>query len=209
MEFKEIVSSRRAANFFDPGRPVPQELLKSVVETALQSPSSFNFQPWSLVVLKDDEDKGRLRKLAMDQPKITEAPVVLMVLADRNSWKQGTSAFDLFTKRGLEAGMPEGQLDWIADAAAGLYGRSHEAIQAFACKNAGFFAMSLMYAAKDAGLESHPMDGFDHDAVKKEFSIPDKYWVIMLLALGYFNQSEEMPAPKWRKTYEEAVVSFK
>nr|WP_300462341.1 nitroreductase family protein [Desulfobacula sp.] len=35
------------------------------------------------------------------------------------------------------------------------------------------------------GLETHPMDGFDHEAVKKEFNIPEKYWILLLLAVGY------------------------
>jgi len=33
--------------------------------------------------------------------------------------------------------------------------------------------MGLMYAATSLGLETHPMDGFDHEAVRKAFNIPD------------------------------------
>ena len=40
--------------------------------------------------------------------------------------------------------------------------------------------MSLMLAAKNLGLDTHPMDGFDHDGVKKAFDIPDNYWVLLL-----------------------------
>ena len=48
-----------------------------------------------------------------------------------------------------------------------LYGETPEKQQAFAVKNTGFFGMSLMYAAKELGFDTHPMDGFDHDAVKE------------------------------------------
>ncbi len=51
MEFKDIINNRRSINFFDPDKDVPQELLKQVVEMAAKTPSSFNLQPWSLMVL--------------------------------------------------------------------------------------------------------------------------------------------------------------
>jgi nitroreductase len=79
---------------------------------------------------------------------------------------------------------------------------------AFACKNAGFFAMSLMLAAKDAGLDSHPMDGFDIDGVRKAFKIPDQYWIPLLLAIGHFDKSKTLLPPKWRKSYDEIVMTF-
>ena len=54
----------------------------------------------------------------------------------------------------------------------------------FAAKNTGLFAMNLMLAAKGLGLETHPMDGFDEECIKKEFAIPDDKIVPMLIAVG-------------------------
>ena len=68
--------------------------------------------------------------------------------------------------------------------------------------------MSLMYAAKSLGLETHPMDGFDHEAVKKEFKIPDNFWIPLLLAVGHKQTDLELLPAKWRKKYNEIVVSF-
>jgi nitroreductase len=62
--------------------------------------------------------------------------------------------------------------------------------------------MNLMYAATANGLESHPMDGFDHEGVRKAFNIPDNYWVPLLLALGYPKPGLELHPPKWRKSVE-------
>jgi nitroreductase len=52
------------------------------------------------------------------------------------------------------------------------------------------------------------MDGFDHHAVRKEFNIPDNYWVPLLLAVGYLKKDMELAPSKWRKSYEEIVVKF-
>jgi len=68
--------------------------------------------------------------------------------------------------------------------------------------------MALMLAAKNLGLDTHPMDGFDHEAVRKEFNIPDNYWIPLLMAVGYFNKDMELAPPKWRKTVEEIIVKF-
>lgn len=209
MKFGEIINNRRAVNFFDPNKKVPEDQLKSVVELASKTPSSFNLQPWNLIVLRDYEDKTRLRKLAWNQPKVSEAPVVLIVLADRDGWREDNKFVEKNFQKMIKAGsMSEEQREWFKNARASLYGHSEDTIQAFACKNTGFFIMSLMLAAKSLGLDTHPMDGFDHEGVRKEFKIPENYWIPVLLAIGYFDKKKQLSPPKWRKTFDEIVVRF-
>lgn len=81
--------------------------------------------------------------------------------------------------------MQPDQRDWFLGATTGLYGKDSKTAQAFANKNAGLFAMSLMYSASEQSLETHPMDGFNHDGVKKEFNIPDNFWIPMLITVSY------------------------
>ena len=209
MEFKETVYARRAVNFFDPLKEVPDDLLKEMIETAARAPSGFNIQPWSLMILKDPENKQRLRKLAWDQPKVSEAPVMIIVLADTEGWIPGNEFAEKNFAELVKAGhMKAEQREWFDNACQTLYGASDLRKVAFACKNTGFFAMNLMLAARDLGIDTHPMDGFDLEGVRKEFRIPENYWIPLLLAVGYFNREKELPPPKWRKTYEEIVVRF-
>ncbi|WP_320172537.1 nitroreductase family protein [Maridesulfovibrio sp.] len=207
MDFTDILEKRRAVNFFDPDRDVEDALLRKIVEQAGNAPSSYNLQPWKLKILRDPERKKALRALAFDQPKITEAPVILMVLADRDGWKidspTAQKVFADFVKVGK---MQEDQQEWFSGVTNALYGRSEDAVQAFANKNTGLFAMSLMYAATANGLESHPMDGFDHDAVCKEFEIPDNYWIPMLIAIGYLKPGITVYPKSWRQSFEEIVI---
>lgn len=209
MNFKEISEKRRSINFFDPDHDVSEDTLKKMVDIAAKTPSSFNLQPWNLIVLRKVEEKGKLKKLAWNQPKVTEAPVVLIVLADKQGWAEGHPVFEKNWKQMIESGsMNEGQREWFLDATKSLYNWSPDANLAFAAKNTGFFAMSLMYAAAGLGLETHPMDGFDHEGVKKAFTIPDQYWIPLLLAVGFKKPELELHPPKWRKSYQEIVVSF-
>lgn len=209
MNFQEISKNRRSINFFNPDKDVSENLLREMVEIAANTPSSFNLQPWNLMALRNVEEKEKLKSLAWDQPKVTEAPVVLIVLADKKGWEEGNPVFEKNWEDMLKSGsMQPEQRDWFLNATNSLYNWSTDANLAFAAKNTGFFAMSLMYAATSLGLETHPMDGFDHEAVRKEFKIPDNYWIPLLLAVGYKKPGLELHSGKWRKTYNEIVVSF-
>jgi nitroreductase len=209
MNFKDISETRRAINFFDPDKNLPEELLGQMIETAAKAPSSFNLQPWNLIVLRDKAAKEKLLPLAWNQPKIVEAPVTLIVLADKSGWQEGHPVVEKNWQEMLTAGnMQPAQRDWFLNAAKSLYNWNPDASLAFAAKNTGFFAMSLMYAATDLGLASHPMDGFDHEGVRKAFNIPDNFWVPLLLAVGYPKPGLVVQPTKWRKSKEEIIVSF-
>jgi nitroreductase len=209
MDFQEITKKRRAINFFDTDKDVSEAQLTEMVELAANTPSSFNLQPWNLMVLRDREEKEKLKSLAWDQPKVVEAPVVLIVLADKSGWQEGNATFEKNWTEMLKSGsMKPEQREWFLNATKSLYDWSPDANLAFAAKNTGFFAMSLMYAATSLGLETHPMDGFDHEAVRKAFKIPDNFWVPLLLAVGFMKSGLKLHPAKWRKTYNEIVVSF-
>jgi len=128
---------------------------------------------------------------------------------DKKGWEEGNPVFEKNWEEMLKSGaMGLDQRDWFLNATNSLYNWNSDANLAFAVKNTGFFAMSLMYAATSLGLETHPMDGFDHEAVRKEFKIPDNYWIPLLLAVGYKKEGVELLPAKWRKMYNEIVVTF-
>jgi nitroreductase len=209
MEFQDVLHARRAVNFFDPDRDVPEETVRALLETSARAPSGFNLQPWKVAVLRDMETKAKLRALAWNQPKVTEAPVVLMFLADTEAWKDDAPGFarqfDYMVSIGRFA--PEAKADF-AKTTLGIYGQTRDKALAFAVKNTAFFAMTFMYVAADAGLMTHPMDGFDHDGVRSAFGIPDRYWIPLLLALGHLKPGVTVSPPKWRFAPEEFLYDL-
>jgi len=202
MNFEEILERRRAINFFDPSRDVPEDLLRTVLTEAAMAPSSFNLQPWKVKILRDPERKAALRAVAFDQPKITDAPVVLIVLGDCDGWKEGTPNFEGHFKHNMK---PE-QREYLVNSTKLLYGGTPAASLAFAAKNAGLFAMSFMFAACAHGLDTHPMDGFDREAVRKEFDIPDNYWIPMLIAVGHRVPDLQVHPKAWRQPLDDMIL---
>lgn len=209
MTFAEIIHGRRAVNFFDPDKDVTEAQLSEIISLAARAPSGFNLQPWSLMVLRSPADKLRLRKHAMDQPKVSEAPVTLIVLADNEGWKSGNPFLEKDFAEMVRAGdMKPEQREWFDNVRERLYGASQVHQVAFSCKNTAFFAMALMLAAKSMGIDTHPMDGFDMEGVRAEFKIPDHYWIPLLIAVGHFRSDKTLSPPKWRKTVDEIIVRF-
>ena len=207
MDFKTLMETRRSVNFFDPEKPVSEEELKKIVDIARLIPSSFNLQPWNLIVVRSDADKARLRKRAWDQPKVTEAPVVLIVLGD----KEGYAASNRTVQQVWESWQKNGymkpeQKDWFFNACKGLYGADEVRSLAFGVKNAAFFGLALMLAAKDLGIDTHPMDGFDHEGVMEEFQIPRNFFIPMLIAVGHFDQTKTLLPRNFRKPYDQIVL---
>ncbi|SFM88515.1 nitroreductase family protein [Thermodesulforhabdus norvegica] len=185
MDALKAITERRAINFFDPGRNVPEETLQKIIETANLAPSSFNLQPWHIIVVRDAEKKKILRQCAMNQPKVEEAPVVLIVVADPYAVEEHLErVLEDRLKKGYLT--DEGQKEAVRKAVKKLYGEPDSKKRIiFATKNTAFFAMTLMIAARAFGLETHPMDGFDEDCVKKEFAVPEDKIIPCLIAMGY------------------------
>lgn len=135
--------------------------------------------------------------------------MVPIVLADKNGWQEGHPTMEKNWQAMRAAGqMAEDQRDWFLNAARSRYDWRSAANPAFAVKNTGFFAMALMYAATGLGLETHSMDGFEHEGVREAFGIPDNFWIPLLLAVGYPQPGHERLPPKWRKIFDEIVVTF-
>src|SRR5260370_12566383 len=77
----EAIKGRRATLSFLPYL-VPENDLKKILDAGLSAPSAYNLQPWRFVVVREVEQRARLRRAAMNQLKVEEAPVVVLPCAD-------------------------------------------------------------------------------------------------------------------------------
>ena len=84
----EAIKGRRATLSFLPD-PVPENDLKKILDAGLSAPSAYNLQPWRFVVVREVEQRARLRRAAMNQLKVEEAPVVVVACADLEGWRSG------------------------------------------------------------------------------------------------------------------------
>ena len=84
----QAIEERRTTNLFDPARGIDDERIEELVRLATTAPTSFNLQNWRFVAVRTPERKARLRALAWDQAKVSEAAVTFIVcgqLADHRA----------------------------------------------------------------------------------------------------------------------------
>jgi nitroreductase len=83
----ELVRLRRATDSFAPG-PIADSDLEEIHQAGLEAPSSYNLQPWRFVVVRDGNQRRKLRMAAMKQQKVEEAPVVIVACGDTLGWRE-------------------------------------------------------------------------------------------------------------------------
>jgi len=204
MDVLEAIRQRRSINFFEPGREIAEEKLTGLLDISNLSPSSFNVQPWRVVVVKDPERKKVLRKCAFDQPKVEEASAVLIIVADPAFLEKNFDrVLDSWEKLGY---IPAEKRETLKEMTSQLHGEPDSIKRKLsAVKNASLYAMTLMIAAKGLGLDTHAMDGFDEDCVRKEFGIPQDMLIPMLIAVGYLKSGVKLLPRAFRRPLEEFV----
>jgi len=202
MELKKVFSERRSVNFFDVTKKIDMRLIEQIYDVAKTCPSSFNLQPWKMILVASPENKKKLKEAAFNQLKVEEASAMLILLADTRGFEEMDEIFDDMVTKGYqkrEAG------EGIKEFAKMLYDNS-SGCRGFALRNAGLFAMSFMLAAKDFGVDTHPMDGFEQDKVRTAFNIPDRYEVAMLIAMGFHDEQKPLLERLNRKKFKEITI---
>lgn len=70
--FIETMKKRRSVRAYEP-KPIPREMLNTIIEAGNEAPSAMNSQPWRFVVVEDPSAKKKLLGAALPQAKkITE-----------------------------------------------------------------------------------------------------------------------------------------
>ena len=201
MELKDVFEQRRSVNFFDSKKDVDESLLREIFDLAKLAPSSFNLQPWRIVLVHSPEQKAKLQKCANNQPKVSAAAYTAIMLGDKKVYEKMDPILDDGIKKGY---YKEEMKDMLKGMAKSLYSGDNE--RAFASRNIGLIAMAFMLAAKSMGVDTHPIDGFDAGAIRKEFNIPENYEIVMLIAIGHFDQSKTLLPRCYRRSFDEVVV---
>jgi nitroreductase len=66
-ELHELVLTRRSIRGYDKTRPVPDELIRDILECARWAPSGGNGQPWEFIVVRDEKTRGQIVDLFLKQ----------------------------------------------------------------------------------------------------------------------------------------------
>jgi nitroreductase len=180
----KAVQRRRATQSFK-SDPIADDVLEELLALSMLAPSGYNLQPWRFIVVKDEENRKKLRAAAMRQPKVEEAPVVIIACGHTTAWK--SEDLDEMLRMGRQLGAIKD--DAVADQMRHNASKFLDSVDmnVWVTRQTMIAFTHLMLLAEAYGIDTAPMEGFWEDKVREAFGIPDDCRVVALLALGYAN----------------------
>jgi len=92
VEILNLLKSRRSIRVYQ-DKPVPQDLLRQILEAGRWAPTGANLQPWHFIVVTDQETRRKIGEVArflfIKSSHVEKAPVILILGFDTRKGKYG------------------------------------------------------------------------------------------------------------------------
>lgn len=200
MDIVEAINKRKSIRAFKPD-PIPQKILKEIVELALRAPSWGNTQPWELAVVTGPklEEIKRAFVTRVDeshQPDVT-AP---LQFPDPYGSRRRTLGIKIFEIEGIKREDKEKRREWqqrglrLFDAPCAIYiytDRSFysqsNGVNVWSVFDCGLVLENIMLLAAAYGLGTIPeiQSVAFPDILKKVLGISDSKLIVLGMAIGY------------------------
>lgn len=176
MDVFEAIETRRAIKKFDSTYKMSSEDVSKLMQHVILAPTSYNQQNWRFVYVTDQDVKEKISVAARGQAQPRDGSLVVVLCGDMTAWKTEPLRYwknhptekQETVKASLERkydGNPQNQRD--------------EAI-----RSCGMAAQTIMLAARQMGLDSCPMVGFEYDDLAKVINLPDDHLIVMMVVVG-------------------------
>ena len=176
MDTLEAIYNRRAVKQYDPEHELTAEEEKTLLEAAIQSPTSFNMQNWRFVLVKDKALRQQVREAAWDQAHITDSALLIVLCADLKAYGDRPERYWINAPK--EVG------ERLAGMMVPFYEGKDQLIRDEAMRSVGLAGQTIMLAAKAMGYDSCPMIGFDPEAVAKIINLPEDHTIGFVIVVG-------------------------
>ncbi len=177
MDTLTAIQERRSIKKYDTSFKMPEADVQKLLDLALLSPTSFNIQNWRFVVVRDPQQKKKLRAAAWDQAQVEDAQLTIVLCGDVKSWAKEPERY--------WRNAPEGTRQVLVPMIEQFYSNSGEQVQHDeVMRSCGIAAQTLMLAAKAMGYDSNPMIGFDPKQVAELIGLPEGHVIAMMLVIG-------------------------
>ena len=94
MEYSDLIRSRESVRNYDPGRPVPKEILERILNAGRLAPSACNLQPFKFLLISSSEVLEKVRA-CYNRDWFKDAPHILVVLGFRDkAWSRSYDGYN-------------------------------------------------------------------------------------------------------------------
>lgn len=176
MDTFDAIKTRRAIKKFDSTYKMSDEQVQSLMKLALLSPTSYNQQNWRFVTVTDHEIKEKISIAARNQAQPLDGSLVILLCGNMNAWKDDPMRY--WKNHPLE------KQEHVKEAMHKKYSDSPQNRRDEAMRSCGFAAQTIMLAARQMGLDSCPMVGFEYDEMAKIINLPEDHLIVLMIVVG-------------------------
>jgi len=192
------------------GEKIPQEKLDRILEAIRLSASSTGLQPYTVLVLENQELRKKLQPFAYNQPQIVEASHLLIFAAWSNITIEQVREFisNIAETRGVTVDSLKAYQSMIENL---ISNKTAEENYAWAAKQTYIALGTALVAAAVEGIDATPMEGFDPQAFDDLLQLQEKgLRSVSLLTLGYRDDKNDYlaNAKKVRRQKEKLFISL-
>lgn len=171
------VISRRSIRKYIKDKPVEDDKIMELIESARLAPSGSNTQPWHFLIVKSDSTRQKLAEASHDQKWMMTAPIHIACVADiRARIKEDTAI-------SLDETSPQFELKQII-------------------RDTSIAIEHMVLNAERLGLGTCWVAWFTQDKIRPILNIPEDKYVVAILTVGY---SDEMPKARPRKALKDII----
>ena len=201
MEFKELIRARNSIRgYLD--KPVPRDVIESIIEVAKWAPSSMNTQPWPVHVVTgaplDRIRKGNTDNMVAGVPPKRDFPM-REAYEGVHRQRQINVAVQLFEAMGIARDDKPRRTDWVMrgfrqfDAPVSLVLTYDKYLEPAAISHfdLGAFSHAIVLAAWEQGLGCviNGQGIMQSSVVREHARIPDDQNIMICIAMGYPDDS--------------------
>ncbi len=192
------------------GQEVPGQKVDAILEAIRLSASSIGLQPYSVIVIKNEELRKQILPIAMNQPQIVDSSHLLIFAAwdnvtaekveeylndiatTRNVSRESLSMLDGYLYNMVNNNTPEQNYNWSA-------------------RQAYIALGTALIAAAEQEIDATPMEGFNPAALDALLGLTDKgLKSVALLPIGYRDSENDWNAnlPKVRRSKDKLFLNI-
>jgi nitroreductase len=200
MTIEEAIAARRSIRRFK-SDPIPEEAVKTLVESVRLAPSGSNSQPWRLKLIQDRTTKERIAEAANGQGFIAKAPLVIVFCVDLDGYIEGslTTVKELASKDERSEAMTSAMLSRVESWKA----QPKDLLAASVAFNIGIAGEHVALMAVGLGLGTCWVRAFDEERLHSILGLDEGIVVTALMPVGY---PDEAPSARRRKQTDEILL---
>jgi nitroreductase len=190
------------------GQKIPAEKLEKILKAIQLAPTSIGLQPFTVLVVENEELKAKMAPAIYNQPQITEGSHVLVFAAWKEYSDENVEKYlnNIASVRGIPVDSLDGMRNMINGA---ISGKTPEQLLNWNSRQAYIALGTGLAVAAEEHVDSTPMEGFDPDALDAVLGLQEKgLRSTVVLALGYRDAEKDYlsSSAKVRRNKEELFV---